>query len=105
MRLSKEQFVGILKIIENLVERDKEFSKALLKFSNSPDFGMFSSDTPEVLVDWLSEVMEDKTEMIAYYLWECDEEHPGLIKIDEKEYVVKTPEDVYDCIGLLQCQS
>lgn len=101
--LKKEDFIKAINYI--LTEREKEakFDLALKDFAPSDFTGFWRDDS--ALVDWLANVMEDKYENIAWWVYDTDGgKLTDMCKItygepddpDYKEWDIRTPSDLYD---------
>jgi len=103
--MTKKEFIEIMERLLSL-EKDREnLNKAFQKFE--PDFNYIAFPTYETLVaDTLKLAMNDTSDWIAWWLWECDYGKKTKNRIsnvtDEKGNKIKseTLSDLYDLIKI-----
>lgn len=106
-RPSLHHFEIIMGIIMDIEDKERQFSKDLQKFAGQKDFTGFHSDLATRLVDWLTDVMDDKGEAISWWLWDCperglcEEESHMTIRENDKVFVLRTTKDLYEYLTYL----
>lgn len=100
--LTREQFTEKMNALRELENNICEVNAALKKLS--PDFGGFSIDATNMIVDLLSLAMDEQGEMIPYFIWELDwgeKWEPGDVTgADGTEYPLGTIDQLYDYLTL-----
>ena len=116
--LTKPQFVTIMEIIKDMMDRDNAFAtdmaEAFNRHNGSADSFMpiaeYSSKTVNLLIQWIVSVMGDNDgntvsdSWIGYYIWERDwgrDNKPGdpcVVDRDGTPIPFDTIENVYDLI-------
>lgn len=91
--LKKETFIKILGLIIKQEEIDNEVSKAIEKISDTWVLINSKNKYYEALHLCLKEVMNDKDDYIAWYLWE---DVPKKVYIKKEAHDISTPEKLYD---------
>lgn len=98
-------------MIHFIIEREnkaEKFAEALQKYAGQSDFTGFFDNISSTLANWLEGIFEPYNKecggVISWWLWDCpergrckDEEQMTIWDRDEeKKWVLKTPEDLYD---------
>lgn len=104
--ISKKEFLKRLKFIMDYSERVNKFDEALKDFAESDFTGFYDEKLQNHLLDMLITDMEDSTDLISWWLYDCPEAGKAeeYCKIyvkdgDEDDFTwVRTPEELYDYI-------
>lgn len=97
--MEKEQFCKIIEFIQELRNKEHNFSKALQEFTDDTDFTGFFTHTPDFLVKWLQEVLGDNDGWLEWWTWDNDFGQGGLTvrNINETEdRELKSSSELYD---------
>lgn len=96
--LEYEDFEKYMLEIKNQQEKEHALDNAL--HNMSPDFGGFSSETLDLIVELLKRLMLDEEDWIGYYIWESEwgTKHPYVWDEDDKEIPLQTLKDLYNII-------
>jgi hypothetical protein len=96
--MKKEQFVKLINELVSLKKDADALNKAFKKFE--PDFSYISFNRYEnLIVKSLEFAMNDTSEWVSYWLYECDcGKNPLKVTKDKKTVPMKTAEDLYNCI-------
>lgn len=93
--ISKADFVNYMKRIEVL---DAKMNRIDVAFK-AIDSNFYISDAIEISVQLLKIALEDKTDWLDYFIFECDFlNNEGHIWIDDVPIEINSWEDVYDFI-------
>ena len=96
--LSLEEFKGTMERIKKQIELEENLNDALYKMS--PDFGGFSSNTIDIIIDLLEKIMYDEDKWIEYYIYEADwgRTFKEAYESDGTPIPLETIEDLYNII-------
>lgn len=107
--LTKKQFKKLLDRIIYEEERQQKLDKALQEYAPSDFTGFYDSDLSAFLLEILADLMDDKYDTISWWLWDapdrgrCKDDRSCTICFkdeDSPEYVIRTPDDLYDYLVL-----
>ncbi len=101
-RISKEKFVERINVLLEFNKENDEFQSFIDKFTDGLSISTFGDGLSSEYIGMLNEMIgldyEDDT--ISWWLYEFQDK-PEHKKIYEKEYIVTTPEQLYDTLCIL----
>jgi hypothetical protein len=97
--MEKKQFIKLIKELVSIKKAEDKLNIAFKEFNS--DFNFISFSRYETLVvESLELAVNDKSQWISYWLYECNM-GTGNLKVwdkNKKRIPFKTPSDLYDCI-------
>ena len=104
MEISKETFIEAINNIEKQSRIESDFSKAVNNYYNEDvDNSLPRNYIVDSLVKILQQHFKDEhyQSWIEYYFWEIDfGKKDSKVTIDNKPFILKTPEDLYNLLRL-----
>ena len=106
--ITKEQFIKITDLIQDLEERDHNLNEALQDYTEDKDFTGFFSHTPDKILNILADLMNDTENTISWWFYDCPEmgKNPDNCNIYDHDgkviATILTKEQLYDYIVLEQ---
>lgn len=99
--MNKQLFIKAVEFVIELEREERNLSKAFKAYGGESSLMSFVTNHPARIVKWLEESLNDKSSVIAWWLWDCpargegDDESCTIIS-NEKKYLIKSIGDLYD---------
>jgi ribosomal protein L10 len=94
--MKRENFVPLINAILEQIGFEDEFAKDLQKYFDGHIVSTISSNLIVKLVKMLEDEMNDKDEIISWWLFEGKDLNPPYIEIDDKQMPLYSPGKLYD---------
>lgn len=96
--ITKERFISTMNWLDDLDHRMKNVNRAMKKLDDN-FCGLYISEIVEIIVDIMSDALDDKYSDLAFFVYECDLLHGDMtiMERNSNKYIT-TWEQVYDYI-------